>query len=44
MGNIPGDAISEMSVQKFDNGEYKTLVNGVVVRVRPNGYVPLELK
>lgn len=44
MGNIPVEAISEMSVQKFDNGEYKTLVNGVVMRVRPNGYVPLELK
>ena len=44
MGNIPAEAISEMSVQKYEDGGHRTLINGVVLRVRPNGYVPLELK
>ena len=44
MGNIPAEAISEMSVQKYEDGGHRTLINGVVLRVRPNGYVPLEMK
>lgn len=36
--------ISEMTIQKYEDGGHSALVNGVVLRVRPNGYVPLELK
>lgn len=44
MGNIPAESISEMTIQKYEDGGHSALVNGVVLRVRPNGYVPLELK
>ena len=44
MGNIPAEAISEMIVLKSEEGGHRTLINGMVLRVRPNGYVPLELK
>lgn len=44
MGNIPAEAISEMIVLKSEEGGHRTLINGMLLRVRPNGYVPLELK
>lgn len=44
MGNIPTESISEMTVEKYEDGGHCALVNGVVLRMRPNGYVPLELK
>lgn len=44
IGNIPTESISEMSIEKYEDGGHTALVNGVVLRMRPNGYVPLELK
>lgn len=44
MGNIPTESISEMTIEKYEDGGHSALVNGVVLRMRPNGYVPLELK
>lgn len=44
MGNIPAESISEMTIEKYEDGGHSALVNGVVLRMRPNGYVPLELK
>lgn len=44
MGNIPPESISEMVVQKDDSGVSSILINGVQLRLRPNGYTPLELK
>lgn len=44
MGNIPAEAISEMIVLKSEEGGHRTLINGMLLRVRPNGYVPLELE
>lgn len=44
VGNIPAESISEMTVEKYEDGGHCALVNGVVLRMRPNGYVPLELK
>ena len=42
--NIPAESISEMTIEKYEDGGHSALVNGVVLRMRPNGYVPLELK
>lgn len=44
MGNIPPESISEMVVQKDENGKGYILINGVQLRLRPNGYTPLELE
>lgn len=44
MGNIPTESISEMTIENYEDGGHSALVNGVVLRMRPNGYVPLELK
>lgn len=44
MDNIPTESISEMTIEKYEDGRHSALVNGVVLRMRPNGYVPLELK
>lgn len=44
MGSIPPESISEMTVVKRDNGKDKILINGVPLRLRPNGYVPLEVE
>lgn len=44
MVNIPAESISEMTIEKYEDGGHSALVNGVVLRMRPNGYVPLELK
>ncbi len=43
MDNIPVEAIGSISVSKFE-GQSMISVNGVQVRMRPNGYVPLEIK
>ncbi len=44
MRNLPVEAISEMSVQKYDDGGKAVLINGMRLRLRPNGYIPLEVK
>jgi GLPGLI family protein len=45
MGNLPIEAISEMTIMKHDDGSKgSVLINGVQLRIRPNGYVPLELE
>lgn len=44
MGNIPAESISEMTIERYEDGGHRALINGVVLRMRPNGYVPLELK
>lgn len=44
MGYISPEAISEMVVQKDESGVSSILINGVQLRLRPNGYTPLELK
>lgn len=44
MGNIPPESISEMVVQKDEKGKGSSLINGVQLRLRPNGYTPLELE
>ena len=41
--NLPIEAISEMEVRKF--GEDSSIsINGVPLRLHPNGYVPLEIQ
>lgn len=44
MGNLPVEAISEVTIQKDENGKGSVLVNGVRLRMRPNGYIPLEVE
>lgn len=44
MNNIPIESISNMTVIKDDAGGSSILVNGVQIRLRPNGYTPLELE
>lgn len=44
MGNIPLESISDVVVQKGVDGSNTILVNGVQLRLRPNGYIPLELE
>lgn len=44
MQNLPVEAVSEMSIQKYDDGGKAVLINGMQLRLRPNGYVPLEIK
>ena len=44
MGNLPPESISEMSIHKYDDGSKSIHINGVQLRLRANGYVPLELK
>ena len=42
IGAIPPEAISEMTIIKGDGGKNTILVNNVQLRLRPNGYTPLE--
>lgn len=44
MGNIPAESISEMTVRKDDSGKSSVFINGIRLRMRPNGYVPLEIE
>ena len=46
MKNLPIEAISEMEVRKFGEGaQAKSIsINGVPLRLHPNGYVPLEIQ
>lgn len=44
MQNLPVEAVSEMSIRKYDDGGKAVLINGMQLRLRPNGYIPLELK
>ncbi len=32
MGNIPAESISEMTIQKYEDGGHSALVNGVVLK------------
>lgn len=44
--NLPVEAISEMEVRKFGEGaqDGSISINGVPLRLHPNGYVPLEIQ
>ena len=44
--NLPIEAISEMEVRKFGEGaqDRSISINGVPLRIHPNGYVPLEIQ
>lgn len=42
--NIFSDSVTEIEVVKNDAGDMSFVINGMQIRVRPNGYVPLELK
>lgn len=46
MKNLPIEAISGMEVRKFGEGvkDGSISINGVPLRLHPNGYVPLELQ
>ena len=44
MQNLPVEAVSEMSIQKYDDGGKAVLINGMQLRLRPNGYISLEIK
>ncbi len=44
MGNLPPESIGEMSIHKYDDGSRSIHINGIQLRLRANGYVPLELK
>lgn len=44
MQNLPVEAVSEMSIQKYDDGGKAVLINGMQLRLRPNGYILLELR
>ena len=44
MQNLPVEAVSEMSIQKYDDGGKAVLINGMQLRLRPNGYIPLEIR
>lgn len=44
MSNIPKESISDITVRKSDNGKGLIFINGVQLRLRPNGYTPLELE
>lgn len=44
MGNLPAESVSEMTVRKHENGKGSVFINGVQLRMRPNGYIPLELE
>ncbi len=44
MQNLPVEAVSEMSIRKYDDGGKAVLINGMQLRLRPNGYIPLEIK
>ena len=42
MANLPPEAVSDMTVRKGDGGRKSIFVNGVQLRMRTNGYTPLE--
>jgi len=44
IGNIPKEGITDMSVVKGDGGSSSIFINGVQLRLRTNGYVPLEIE
>lgn len=46
MKNLPIEAINEMEVRKFGEGaqDGSISINGVPLRLHPNGYVPLEIQ
>lgn len=44
MQNLPVEAVSEMSIRKYDDGGKAVLINGMQLRLRPDGYIPLELR
>lgn len=44
MANLPSEAVSDMTVLKGDGGKNSIFVNGVQLRMRTNGYTPLEIE
>lgn len=44
MKNLPPESISAMTVIKSDNGGGAVMINGVQLRMHPNGYIPLEIE
>lgn len=43
-GNLPMESISQMEVHKTADGKNAIFVNGVQLRMRANGYVPIEIE
>lgn len=44
IGNIPKESITDMTIVKGDGGSNSIFINGVQIRMRTNGYIPLEIK
>ena len=44
MGNIPFETIGRMVIDKQGGGKGTIFIDGQQLRIRPNGYVPLELQ
>ena len=44
MANLPPEALSDMTIRKREGGRKSIFVNGVQLRMRANGYTPLEVE
>ena len=44
MANLPPEALSDMTIRKREGGGKSIFVNGVQLRMRANGYTPLEVE
>ena len=44
MANLPPEALSDMTIRKREGGQKSIFVNGVQLRMRANGYTPLEVE
>ncbi len=44
MKNIPAEAITNMEIRKYEGNGKAIFMNGVQLRTRPNGYIPLEIQ
>jgi len=42
MANLPPESIADMVVMKGDSGGSSILINGMQLRLRENGYIPIE--
>lgn len=42
MANLPPESITDMVVMKGDSGRSSILINGMQLRLRENGYIPIE--
>ena len=42
MANLPPESITDMVVMKGESGGRSILINGMQLRLRENGYIPIE--